>query len=119
MAVLDDLRTAVTNALSAGAGAARAQGTALATDFEKLVKPNLDAIVVEAAAIAQDRIDGNIGDDQARDDLATQFDRVQTEILAAAELSLLAAQVIINAVLDALKAAIDTATTRAIGVALF
>jgi hypothetical protein len=119
MALLDDLQTAASNGLAAGANAARAQGTALAGDFESLVKPNLDAIVVEVAAITQNRIDGDIGDDQARDDLSSQFGRIQTEALAMAELSELAVQIIVNAVLDVLKSAINTATTRAIGVGLF
>lgn len=116
--LLDDLTTAATNALSAGANAARAQGAALANDFETLIKPNLDAIVVQVAAITQDRIDGNIGDDQAKDDLGTQFDCIQPLVLATAQLALLAVQVIINTVLDSLKSVINAATTQAIGVGL-
>lgn len=118
MAILDDLRTAVTNAISAGANAARGQGTALKVDFEVLVKPNLDAIVVQIAAITEDLIDDNISLDQARDDLKTQLDNVQPLILAEAELALLAVQVIINAVMNALKSAVNAATTGAIGIAV-
>jgi hypothetical protein len=114
MALLNDLEAAATKALTAGVTAARAQGAALAGDFETLVKPNLDAIVVQVAAITQDRIDGAIGDDQARDDLSSQFGRVRTEALAMVELSELALQTIVNAVLAALKGAINAA----VGVAL-
>jgi len=118
MAILDDLRTAVTNAISAGANAARGQGTALKGDFENLVKPNLDDVVVQIAAITEDVIAGNISQAQAKDDLGTQLDRIQSVILAEAELALLAVQVIINSVINALKSAVNTATTGAIGVAL-
>lgn len=109
MALLDDLKTAATDALSAGASAARAQGTALKGDFETLVKPNLDAIVVQIESITQDRINGIIGDDQARNDLNEQLARIQPLVLAMAELSLLAVQNIINAVLAALTAVINKA----------
>jgi hypothetical protein len=118
VAILDDLRKAATSAISAGAAAARGQGTKLKTDFEALVKPNLDAVVVRVAAISEDLAAGNIGADQARDDLQTQFDTIAPLILAAAELSLLSAQVIINAVMNALKGVVNAASTRAIGVAL-
>jgi predicted type IV restriction endonuclease len=118
VALVNDLRTAVTAALSAGVAAARGQGTALKADFEALIKPNLDAIVVQVAAIGEDLVAGNIGAAQARDDLHTQLDAVTPLILAEAELTLLAAQVIINAVMNALKSVINAASTRAIGVAL-
>lgn len=118
MAILDDVRSAVTNAISAGANAARGQGAALKADFENLVKPNLDDIVIKIAEITEDVIADNITQDQARDDLGTQLDRIQPLILAMAELALLAAQVIINAVMNALKSAVNTATTAAIGIAI-
>jgi len=115
---LDDLRTAATHALSAGVNAARGQGTALKADFERLVKPKLDAVVIQIAAITDDVVAGNIGLDQARDSLKTQFDNITPLVLAVAELALLAVQVIINAIMDALKAAVNTATTKGIGIAL-
>ena len=118
MAIADDLKTALTGALSAGANAARGQGAALKADFETLVLPNLEAIAIQVGAITDDLIANNIGVDQWRDDLATQRERIQPLILGAAELGLLAVQVIINAVLDALKTALNAATTRAIGIAL-
>lgn len=118
MAILDDLKTAVTNAISAGANAARGQGTALKGDYENLVKSNLDAVVVNIAAITEDVISGNISQDQAKEDLGTQLDSIQSLILAVAELTLLAVQVIIDAVINALKSAVNTATTGAIGIAL-
>jgi hypothetical protein len=114
MTLLDDLKNATLSALSAGASAARTQGTALKNDFENLMKPNLDAIMIDVAAITQAHIDRTIGDDQARDDLKTQFDKVQSLVLATAELLLEAVQNIINAVLKALTAAINAA----VGIAL-
>jgi hypothetical protein len=118
MAILDDLTKAASDAISTGAKAARGQGTALKGDFEKLLKPNFEAILVQIAAITEDAIAKNIGPAQAKSDLATQLDRVQPLVLAIAELSLLAVQVIIDAILDALKAVVNTATTHAIGIAL-
>ena len=118
MAILDDLKAAATNALSAGATAARGQGAALKADFENLVKPNLDDIVTKIAAITEDVIADNISPEQARDDLGTQLDRIKPLVLAMAELALLAVQVIINAVMDALKSAVNAATTGAIGIAV-
>ena len=118
MAIADDLRTAATNALSAGVNAARGQGAALRVDFEALVRPNLEAIVIQIAAITDDAVLGNIGAEQAREDLATQLGRIQPLILGMAELALLAVQVIVNAVLDAVKAVVNAATTRAIGIPL-
>jgi hypothetical protein len=107
--ILDDLRQAATSAISAGATAARGQGTALRGDFENLVKPQLDDILIRIADIANDFRAGNILAPQAKDDLATQYNRVKPVILGVAELALEAVQVIINAVLDALKAAVNTA----------
>lgn len=109
MAILDDLKSAANAGLSAGVTAARGQGTALSNDFDVLIKPNLDAIVAEIAAIAEDRVAGTIGDDQAKSDLTTQLSRVGDLILAVTELALLAVEVIINAVVNALKAAVNGA----------
>lgn len=114
MAILDDLRQAVTNAVSAGADAARAQGTALRGDFENLVRPQLDGVLVQVAAITSDFVDGNISQEQAQSDLATQCNRIRPIIIGAAELELLAVQTIIKAVLDALKAAVKGAAGVAI-----
>ena len=109
MAVIDDLRQAVSGAISAGASAARAQGVALKGDFESLVKPQLDDVLVRVAGITKDFIAGNILKDQAQDDLTEQRNRVVPIILGEAELALLAVQTIINAVMDALKTAVNTA----------
>jgi hypothetical protein len=114
MAVIDDLRQAVTDAISAGSAAARAQGTALTGDFENLVKPQLDDILVQVAAITEDFTAGTILKDQAQGDLTEQRNRIVPVILGVAELSLLAVQTIINAVMDALKTSVNTAA----GVAL-
>ena len=119
MAIVDDVKTALTSALSAGASAARGQGTALKQDFETLVRPNLEAIAADVAAITEDLIAGNIGPDQARDDLATQSSQIEPLILGIAELTFVALEVVINAVLDALKAAVNVATSHAIGIAVF
>ena len=119
MALLDDLSAAVTNALKAGADAARAQGAELANDFNTLVKPNLDSVVVAVASITEKRIAQQIGDDEARDLMGLAFDQVGTLILAMVELAELALQTIVNAVLASLKSVVNDATTRAIGVALF
>jgi predicted type IV restriction endonuclease len=118
LAILDDLRTAATQAVSAGVNAARGQGAALKADFETLVKPQLDAVVIQIAAVTDDAVAGIIGPEQAREDLKTQLDNIKPLILALSELALLAVQVIINAIMDALKAAVNTATTRGIGIAL-
>jgi hypothetical protein len=118
MAVVDDLRAAVAGAISAGSAAARGQGAALGADFENLVRPNLEAIVVQAASITDAFAAGRIGSGQARDDLQTQLDNVEPIILAAAELAVLAVQVIINAVIDALTGAVNAATSHAVGIAL-
>jgi len=109
MAIIDDLREAVTGAISAGAKEARAQGVALKGDFEDLVKPQLDDIVVQIAAITNDFVVQNISKEQAQDDLATQVDRIKPIVLGVAELALLSAQIIINTVLDALKTAVNSA----------
>jgi predicted type IV restriction endonuclease len=118
LAILDDLRTAATQAVTAGVNAAKGQGAALRADFETLVKPRLDAVVIQIAAITDDVVAGIIGAEQAREDLKTQLDNIEPLILAVSELALLAVQVIINAIMDALKAAVNTATTRGIGIAL-
>lgn len=109
MAVIDDLRQAVSGAISAGSSAARAQGIALKGDFETLVKPQLDDILVQVAAITEDYTAGNILRDQAQGDLTTQRNRIVPVILGVAELALLAVQTIINAVMNALKTAVNTA----------
>jgi hypothetical protein len=109
MAILDDLTSAAEDALAAGAKTARHEGKALGDDFEKLVRPNLEAVIAQMAQITEDLAKGDIGQDQAKDDLATQFDAIPPLILAETELLLEAVQDIINAVIGALKAAINTA----------
>lgn len=118
MAILDELRQAATQAISAGASSLRGQGTALRGDFENFIRPNLDGILIHIADISDDFIAGNIGPEQARDGLDTQMHSVRALILAAAELTLLAVQTVINAVLDALKTVVNAATTRATGIAV-
>jgi hypothetical protein len=118
MAILDELREAATQAISAGAGAVRGQGIALKADFENFIGPSLEGVLIHIADISDDFVAGNIGAEQAGDDLKTQLNRIQTLILAAAELALLAVQIIVNAVLDAIKTVVNAATTRAGGVAL-
>jgi hypothetical protein len=81
MAVIDDLRHAVSSAVAAGSTAARVQGTALKGDFESLVKPQLDDILVEIEAITAQFVVGDIAQDQAQDDLTEQCNRVTPVIL--------------------------------------
>src|SRR5882762_9114336 len=118
MAIIDDLKHAATQTISAGANSLRGQGTALRGDFENLVRPELDGILLKIADITEDLTAGNIGAEQARDDLQTQLDRVQPVILGAADLALLALQTVINTVLDALKTVVNSATTRGVGIAV-
>lgn len=115
MGVLDDLKTALTKGLDAGAAAVRQQGTAIKDDFTDFIRPNFDAIVAELAQIGEDRLAGRIGDQQAQDDAADQLASVKTILEAEAELGALAIQTIANAVLDALKSALNAA----VGIALF
>jgi hypothetical protein len=114
MAVIDDLRQAVSSAVTAGSSAARAQGTALKGDFENLVKPQLDDILVQIEWITSQFAVGDIAQDQAEDDLTEQSHRIVPVILGVAELDELALQTIINAVMDALRAAVN----KAAGIAL-
>jgi hypothetical protein len=114
MAVIDDLRQAVSSAVAAGSTAARVQGTALKGDFENLVKPQLDDILVQIETITSQFVSGDISQDQAQDDLTEQCNRVTPVILGVAELAVLAVQAIINAVMDALKAVVN----KAAGIAL-
>jgi hypothetical protein len=109
MSIQDELGKALSDGLKAGATAARGQGAALRADFENLVKPQFDDIVAQLAGIAQNLLDGNIGPDQARAASQTQMDGIPPIIEAAAELAVLAVQVIVNAVIGALKSAINTA----------
>jgi hypothetical protein len=118
MAIVDDLRQAGTQAISAAASSARAQGTALRADFENLVRPNLDSILIDIAAITEEALAGKIEPEQAQDDLKVQINRVRTLILAMAELAVLAIQSIINAVIEALRTVVNTASTHAIGIGL-
>jgi hypothetical protein len=118
MAIVDDLKTAVTKAISAGAEAARGQGKALSADYQNLLLPNLEAVVVQIAAITEDVIFGDITKDQALPQFTAQFDCIPPLILAEAELVLLGVQIITNAIMDALKSAVNAATTGAIGISL-
>lgn len=118
MALLDDLTQAADNALTTGATAARAQGVALAADYENLLKPNLQAIVVQLASITEARIAGTISTQLAQLNLNQQFESLSDLAVAETELVLLAVQTIINAVINALRSVINAATSRAIGVGL-
>jgi hypothetical protein len=109
MSILDDLSKAALDALHAGATAARGQGAALGADFEQLVKPGLDDIVAQIAGITEDLAAGNIGSDQAKSDIQSQMDGIQPLILAESELALLAVQVVIDDVVDALKSGVNAA----------
>ena len=118
MAILDDLRTAATQGLSAGVASLRGQGAAVRADFENLIRPNLDGVLVTIAEISEDLTAGNITPEQARDDLATQRDRTRAVIFAAGELTLVALQVVVDAVMDAIRTVVNAASSRAVGVAL-
>jgi hypothetical protein len=114
MAILEDLKAAVTSAISAGADAARKQGTVLTADYNNQLLPNFDAVLIQIASITDDVVAQNITPTQAIPDFTTQFDCIPPLILAEAELVLLGVQVITNAVMDALKGVVNSA----IGVAL-
>jgi hypothetical protein len=114
MAILDELKKAATNALSAGATAARQQGTALTGDFVSLARAQLEDVLEQIASIAEDYTLENISKDQAHDDIQTQCHRIKPIVLGIAELATLAVQQIIDAILDALKATVNAAA----GVAL-
>lgn len=118
MALLDDLTQTADSTLTAGATAARGQGVALAADYENLLRPNLQAIIVQLASITEARIAGTINTELAQLNLNQQFESLSDLAVAETELVLLAVQTIINAVINALKSVINTATTRAIGVGL-
>lgn len=118
MALLDDLRKAANDALAAGAMAARQEGVALASDFETLLKPNLEDIVVQIAAITEARIADTISADLAQANLRQQLDSIEDLAVAETELVLLAIQNILNAIIDALKAVVNAASSKAIGIAL-
>jgi hypothetical protein len=118
MTLTDDLRNVAANALTAGVAAARGQGVALAGDFETLIRPQLFEIVAQIGAITQARIDGTIGSELAQLNLKQQFGSIEDLAITEAELALQAVQSILQAVVDALRAAINVATSHAIGVAL-
>ncbi len=116
MALVDDLQKAATDTLVAGATAARNQGLALAADFESLVRPNLLDVSERVAAITAARIAGTINDDLAKLNLQQQFERIADLAIGQAELVVLAVQNILNAIIDALRAVVNAASTRAIGI---
>jgi hypothetical protein len=118
MAPLDDLTQAAESTLTAGATTAPAQGVALAADYENLLRPNLQAIVVQLASITEACVTGTISKDLAELNLNQQFEQISDLAVAESELVLLAVQNIINAVINARKRVISTATTQAIGVGL-
>ncbi len=116
MALLNDLQKAATDALTAGAAAARNQGVALAADFETLLRPNLLDVIARVSAIAEARIAGTITAELARLNLQQQFERIEDLAIGQAELVLLAVQNILNAIIDALRLAVNAASNRAIGI---
>jgi len=64
--VVDVLRTAVNEAIWAGANAVRRKGLKLRADFETIIKPNLETVVIHAAAITVDFKSGNLTQDRLR-----------------------------------------------------
>ena len=109
MTVLNDVQTAAEKALTAGMTAARNGGKGLAADLASQLKPNLLDIAAQIASITEARITGTITTELAQLNLKQQFESIRDLAVAEAELVLLAIQDILNAVIDALKAAVNTA----------
>jgi hypothetical protein len=109
MTVLSDVQAAAENALTAGANAARNEGKGLAADLASQLKPNLLDIAAQIASITEARIAGTITTELAQLNLKQQFESIEDLAIAEEELVLLAIQDILNAVIDALKAAVNAA----------
>lgn len=109
MTVLNDVQTAAEKALTAGMTAARNGGRGLAADLASQLKPNLLDIAAQIASITEARSTGTITTELAQLNLKQQFESIRDLAVAEAELVLLAIQDILNAVIDALKAAVNTA----------
>ena len=118
MAVIDVLKPLVQSGISAGISTARSQGQALRADIDNLIKPQMEDVVKQIASITEARLADRIEDDQAQDAIRTQLDRIQPLLLALGELSLLAVQTIVNAILDAIKQGVDGILQGAIGITL-
>ena len=109
MAIADDITDALKAGAQAGAAAASTAGKDLKQDINKFILPNLSDIGIQLASIVQKRLAGTYADATAKALIDSEEDAIQTLLETMVALAVLDAQIIFNAIVDALTKTINTA----------
>lgn len=110
---MPDLATTITQALEdsakAGTAALTGAGRNLTGDLAKFVLPHLKDIGIQVASIVQKRQTNVYTDATAKALIDSQEDSVQTLVDTMTALTVFEAQTVVNAMIDALNTAVNTA----------
>ena len=109
MSIADDITNALKAGADAGAVAADTAGKNLLGDINSFVVPHLRDIGIQVASIIAKRLSGVFNDKTAQALIESQEDSVQVLVENLVALAALEAQTIVNAIVDALSKAVNTA----------
>jgi hypothetical protein len=109
MSIEEDITAALTAGAKAGAAAASTAGKDFSEDITKFVVPHLEDIGLQLASIVTKRLAGIYTDATAKALIDSEEDAIQTLVEAVTTLAVLDVQNIVNAIVDALNGAVNTA----------
>ena len=109
MALVDDITKALQDGAKAGAAAASTGARDLSQDVQNFVVPHLHDIGVHVTSILEKRALGIFTDDASRRMINGQRDSVQVLVDTITSLAAQEAETIVNAIIDALHQAVNTA----------
>jgi hypothetical protein len=109
MTIADDITGALQAGAQAGAAAASTAGRDLRGDIDNFVVPHLQDIGIQLASIVEKRKAGIFTDATAKALIDAQEGAIQTLVETMTTLAVLEAQNIVNAIVDALNKAVNSA----------
>jgi hypothetical protein len=109
MALVDDIFAALTAGAQAGAAAASTAAKDLTQDVRTFVIPHLHEVAVQVASIVTKRLNGTYSDLTAKTLIDSEEDAIQAIVETMVALTVLESQQIVNAVIDSLNKAVNTA----------
>src|SRR5215467_12414868 len=109
MSLADDITGALQAGAKAGAAAASTAAKDLRQDVQNFIVPHLRDIGIHVASIVEKRLAGIYTDVTAKALIDSQEDAIQVLVETMVALAVLEAQTIVNAIIDALNKAVNTA----------
>ena len=109
MTIADDITGALQAGAKAGAAAASTAGRDLRGDMDNFVVPHLQDIGLQLGSIVEKRLAGIFTDATAKALIDSQEGAIQTLVETTTTLAVIEAQNIVNAIVDALNKAVNSA----------